>query len=115
MSKRRLKDARALLDAGQLDAAKEALDALLAERDTDTGIQYNALVLRGLALSRLSSTGEAIKSYQTAIALSPTQALAWQGLSKVLESEERWADLAEALDELLRIFQEACVTARLSR
>ena len=70
---------------------------------------YNALVFLGLALLHLDKPAESESAYVRAIKQSPASALAWQGLSNLFEKQHRTDKLVETLEELIRIFEAACV------
>ncbi|KAG8910291.1 Superkiller protein 3, partial [Tulasnella sp. 408] len=64
-------------------------------------------VFVGLASLEIGKNEQSESAYRKAIALSPEQLLAWQGLSKFYERTKSWNELAETLRKMMDIFAKA--------
>ncbi|KAH9263511.1 hypothetical protein BASA83_013088 [Batrachochytrium salamandrivorans] len=99
----------------QLKTAREAIAAKNYEYAESTCIDvlendpcnYNALVFRGIALLHLKRTAESIASYTAAIAIAPSQPLAYQGLVKLYTETSDLGALLSTIRSLLPIYIEA--------
>jgi len=101
--KSKLKAARDAIGKKDYEKAREAsLGVLEFEPDN-----YNANVFLGLALLHLNQTEESEQAYRKAIASSPDQPLAWQGLSQLFEQVHNWVKYAETLEHLAQVFAKA--------
>ncbi|KAI8969575.1 TPR-like protein [Trametes punicea] len=100
---------------GKLKAAREALSKQDNEQARDAALSvlefepenYNANVFLGLAYLRLGDFEKSEQAYRKAIALNPEQALAWQGISQLYEKQENWAEYANTLERLARLYAAA--------
>ncbi|KAI6026361.1 superkiller protein 3 [Pisolithus microcarpus] len=98
--KSKLKVARDALGKKQYETARDAASQVL-DYEPDN---YNAHVFLGLACLELGHHDKSEQFYRRAIGLRPDQVLAWQGISRLYEKQEKWDSVAGALEEILRIF-----------
>ncbi|GBE81379.1 Superkiller protein [Sparassis crispa] len=98
--KSKLKAARDAIGKKDYGTARDASLGVL-EYEPDN---YNAHVFLGLSLFNLGQVDESEQAYRKAIAASPDQALAWQGLSQQLEQSKKWENYAETLEHLSQLF-----------
>lgn len=102
MDKQLLKQAREALGKGDSQGALAALESLLK----DDPANYNGLVFKGKAHADLGETDNAVKAYRQAIAATPSQPLAWTGLSQLSAKSGDLATQAEALAALRSIYSD---------
>ncbi|KAI6121364.1 superkiller protein 3 [Pisolithus sp. B1] len=98
--KSRLKAARDAIGKKQYETARDAASQVL-DYEPDN---YNAHVFLGLAYLELGHHDKSEQFYRRAIGLKPDQVLAWQGMSRLYEKQEKWDVVAGAQEEALRIF-----------
>ncbi|KAH9947609.1 TPR-like protein [Amylocystis lapponica] len=98
--KNKLKAARDAINKKEYEKAKGAATEVL---EYEPG-NYNANVFLALALLNLGQTEQSEQAYRTAIAASPEQVLAWQGLSRLYEQQKDWPKHAEVLQRLVDLF-----------
>ncbi|KAJ3553260.1 hypothetical protein NM688_g3709 [Phlebia brevispora] len=101
--KTKLKGAREALSKKDYEKAKAAAsDALDYEPEN-----YNANVFLGLALLELGDAKSSEQAYITAIKAQPDQHLAWQGISKLYESQQDWEKYADSLYKLAQTYSKS--------
>ncbi|CAG8506210.1 7556_t:CDS:10 [Funneliformis mosseae] len=94
-----LKSAREALEAKNWEfAVTNCENVLKFENDN-----YMAHVFLGLAKLNLNRISESEQAYLRAIEINRSNLLAWQGLTKFYESQEKWSELAETLQEILNL------------
>jgi superkiller protein 3 len=75
---------------------------------------YNALVFAGVSLLNLGRFADSDKVYRDAVALSPSNPLAWQGLVNLYEKQDNLVGLKEASLALADIYSQAYTQAQVS-
>jgi len=100
MDKQLLKQARDALGKGNFQEALASLETLLK----DDPVNYNGLVFKGKAHADMGDTDKAVMAYRQAITATPSQPLAWVGLSQVATKGGDVSTQVEALTALRAIY-----------
>ncbi|KAJ3315870.1 Superkiller protein 3 [Boothiomyces sp. JEL0838] len=98
--KQQLKIAREAIAQKNFEYAQGLCETIL-ENDPSN---YNAAVFLGLACKEQSLVDQSRKAYETAIRISPSQALAYQGLLKLFESEKDQQGIYQVSGALGKIY-----------
>ncbi|OCH91806.1 TPR-like protein [Obba rivulosa] len=101
--KSKLKAARDAIGKKDWENARQASEGVLEYEPAN----YNANVFLALALLNLGDIGQSEQVYRKAIAASPEQPLAWQGLSKLYEQSQNWEKYVETLGHIAGLFAKA--------
>ncbi|CAI2167287.1 18526_t:CDS:10 [Funneliformis geosporum] len=94
-----LKSAREALEAKNWEFAVNNCENVLKFENEN----YMAHVFLGLAKLNLNQISESEQAYLRAIEINRSNLLAWQGLAKFYESQEKWSELAETLHDILNL------------